>query len=292
MACSTCARADLADVNAALAALGAPGAEGFNAIARRFGIAKPSLARHRDGCVRKPASAPPVAIVPAAPVAPAVTEEERWEGVRSRGYFHGRPGPGRVCSVCRSPVRAAIEAALGRGEPWFTIARTVEGAPSHDAIRNHARKCIPRAVREAIEGREIGGPLRVVEDLADVREAAMQLLGEAQQLVHEAREVHERAGKAAHCEACGFGAEAAAEIQASTLLKIRTAAEIAAKASRILQIVGRATGEIAIGAGDIAKHPAFAKLARLIGEAVADCDACSRAVELALDPPGERAAAA
>lgn len=297
MACSTCTRTDLAVVNAALAAAdrGDPGVEGINGIARRFGIVKTSLIRHRDNCVRTGKSPVPTRIdlasIPhVAPASEPPRPPPRGPAVvvpiNRHPTFSGRAGAGRQCLVCASPNRHRIEEALMRGVPWYRASKTIEGAPSKDSIRRHARRCIPDVLTRAHAAADASFALRVSEDIDDTRDIAMALLGEAHSLAEDAHELHEKCASAKPCSECGMTSEVIAELQESTLKKVAQASQVAERAARILEVAGKITGEIR-PEGSLVKHPDWPALARAIAEAVAGCDGCSRSLESILDPrPG------
>jgi hypothetical protein len=280
MGCSTCARPDVADINAALES----GSEGFNRIARRFDITKPSLARHRDNCIpRLRAEGDPICVGQKATQVPAVVEMTPAVGpvatvapASDRApTFKGKPGAGRPCLTCSSPAREQIEDALLRAVPFLTISKTIDGAPSHDAIRNHATGCIPVKIkRAAAEGGNVQA-LKIAGDLHGLRDAAMGLLEKATGLVSKL--TADGGGMA------GSGDDGADPAVVNMNL-LRGAADVASKAKGILELCGKFSGEIrTVVDVDIRKAVQWPRFVTAVSEAVADCDDCSRRVEAALE---------
>ena len=82
------------------------------------------------------------------------------------------------CTICSSPNRAEIEAALVKGTPLRQIEAKYRRAKS--SIDRHARQCVPQAIAKAAEAREI--------KLADVLlEEVEALHSTAKEILHEAR---------------------------------------------------------------------------------------------------------
>lgn len=301
MGCTTCARPDVADINAALVAK----TDGFNQIARRFEIAKPSLARHRDNCLPKlrasdaptsagiiptqvpavvettPTTAPGVSVaINATQVPPEVCEGVKPTQVEPASdratTFKGKPGAGRPCLTCSSPAREQIEDALLRAVPFLTISKTIDGAPSHDAIRNHATGCIPDKIkRAAAEGGNVQA-LKIAGDLHGLRDAAMGFLEKATGLVSK---ITADGGGFA-----GGGGDDGADPAMVNMTLLRGAADVASKAKGILELCGKFSGEIRnVVEIDIRKAAQWPRFVAAVGEAVADCDECSRRVEAALE---------
>lgn len=291
MGCTTCARPDVADINAALVAK----ADGFNQIARRFNIAKPSLARHRDNCLPNvaptaegdaavettPTTAPGVSVaINATQVPPEVCEGVKPTQVEPASdrapTFKGKPGPGRPCLTCASSARAEIEEALLRGTPYLTVSNAIDGAPSHDAIRNHATNCIPdKLKRAAAEGNNVQA-LKIAGDLHGLRDAAMGLLEKATGLVSKL--AADGGGFA------GGGGDDGADPAMANMMLLRGAADVANKAKGILELCGKFSGEIRnVVEIDIRKAAQWPRFTASVAEAVADCDRCSRRVEAALE---------
>lgn len=284
MGCTTCARPDVADINAALES----GTEGFNKIARRFEIAKPSLARHRDNCIPKlrasdaptsagiiPTQAPAVVemtpMAAAATMPPVATVEPASDRAPT---FKGKPGAGRPCLTCSSPAREQIEDALLRAVPFLTISKTIDGAPSHDAIRNHATGCIPDKIRRAAaEGGNVQA-LKIAGDLHGLRDAAMGFLEKATGLVST---------RAADGGGVAGSGDDGADPAVVNMNLLRGAADVASKAKGILELCGKFSGEIrTVVDFDIRKAVQWPRFVKAVSDAVADCDECSRRVAAAL----------
>ncbi len=85
----------------------------------------------------------------------------------------------RVCTICSSPNRAAIDEALASGEPNRRIAARVGCAES--SIRRHLEKHLPGAIVKAHEAREVA--------------RADDLLGLLREGVKDARRLRQKAEK-------------------------------------------------------------------------------------------------
>lgn len=250
-ACSTCARVDVSSINDALfaASRGDPGAETIGAIARRTGIPKTSLLRHRGH---------------AAGTVEGVHAAERVTPARARvATPTGRPGPGSPCMTCQSPKRVEIERMLCNGAPFAAIAREIPGAPSHDSIRNHAQRCIPDAYRTARAEGSADVVQRIASDLGEVRDLAMSMLRKAHDLVDEANERKDHD---------------------ATTSRIKDAAAILRAAKDVLQLCGGVTGELRervdVDITEARRWPVFVESVAL---SVAGCRECSSRVAEALE---------
>lgn len=280
--CSTCQRPDIAAVNADLLASLSDDGPSINGLAKKYGIAKTSLLRHRrclDRASPVEAQTPPVEVAPVAAQTPEVVPASD----RSPAY-KGKPGPGRPCCVCSSPVRAEIERLAMAKTPWLRIEREVEGAPSHDSIRDHCRRCVPDLLRRAHAESDNVEALRISEDLADIRGTARRLLGEAERLVEEARAAL-AATPSDPCDTCGSSPAAAG---ANLMRTIKQAADVMGKAKDVLRLVGGFTGELRERVEiDIREAKHWPRFLKAISDAVCDCEDCSERVTSALEKLGD-----
>lgn len=196
--CSICSRPDRAAIDAACSR-GEPG----RVIAARYQVSRTTLLRHaghrdtkpeniiqsalpaRDvtgvtprnacGSATEPGStSPPVEVLP--PEAPPaedlvvyVQELARAHEVARDPDASPRAGKGGRCAVCGSPLRAEIDAALCQGiAPLRISAQMGPLSPSDDAIRYHARTCIPSLLagsNEALKRKILGTIVQQIEAL-------------------------------------------------------------------------------------------------------------------------------
>lgn len=282
--CSICQHPERTAIDASL------GKDGPNATARAFGIAKTSLLRHRDAghvagvqsttapAAPPPSSSshwtapPPTSRTPVLAVTPAPTRAPT---------FTGRPTAGRQCKTCGSPARADIEAELLAGTPRWRIARDVPGAPSVDSIDHHARRCIPDLIRHALAETGAKGALTIGHRIVEMVDGVMSALQDVEAAASKVRELYE-APAAGACSACGTSPDAA-DRHRLMVTTAKATAEIARKAVSVLALAGKFTGEIRERVEvDIRTAKDWPAFTAAIGEAVADCDACSHRVEEAL----------
>lgn len=294
MACKICQHPDRTAIEATLAK------EGPRAAERAHNVPKTTLLRHRDSCL---AGAGAQSITPstAAPSTPPTSSTSHWTApapsqppptsrtpvlvvtpASTRApTFSGRSGPGRQCHTCSSPVRAEIEAMLCAGVPRWRIARDVPGAPAEDSIRRHARNCIPALITQARAEAGAHAALTIGDRVAEMVEGMEAALADIQAAAARARELYE-APAAGQCATCGHSPDAD-ERHRMMVTTAKAAAEVAAKMAAVLTLAGKYTGELDRGRADIrdaAQWPAFT---RSISRAVAGCEACSKAVETALE---------
>jgi hypothetical protein len=83
----------------------------------------------------------------------------------------------RTCTICSSPERPAIEAALVTGTGYRDIAGRY--GLSKSAVERHRADHIPRAVAEAHEAREEAQALDIVRQLKAINGAALAILHDA-----------------------------------------------------------------------------------------------------------------
>lgn len=93
--------------------------------------------------------------------------------------------PGRACSVCIHPARAAIDAALISGQNHGSLSREHKLSP--DAISRHARRHVSAAeanAAPAIVGE--AGPVDVLTDMTALRSRLLKQMRKAE-LEHDTR---------------------------------------------------------------------------------------------------------
>lgn len=277
--CTTCARSDIAAVNADLLASLSDAGPSINSIAKKYDIAKTSLLRHRR-CLDRVAASEPTAPPPAPdPPAPVVVPADDRDPA-----YKGKPGPGRPCIVCSSPVRTEIERLAMAKVPWLRIHQNVEGSPSHDSIRDHCRRCVPDLLKRAHAESDNVEALRISEDLADIRGTARRLLGEAERLVEEATAALAATPKDP-CATCGSSPAGA---RADLMRTVKQAADVMGKAKDVLRLVGGFTGELRERVEiDIREAKGWPRFVAAVSDAVGGCDDCADRVATALEKLGD-----
>lgn len=188
--------------------------------------------------------------------------------------FSGRAGAGRPCETCKSPARAEIERRLLAGEPHLTISRAVPGAPSHDAIGNHAHRCIPDLIRQAGADRDRAAGVKLADHVNKMVAEVMSLAADARVIVDEAKAA---AAVAVACDECGNLPGPASQIQA-----VRAAAEVIGKAANVLTVAGKFSGELDKGRADIRDSRQWTAFVMALTTAPT-CDGCCEALAKVLE---------
>jgi hypothetical protein len=85
----------------------------------------------------------------------------------------------RLCTVCSSPEREAINEALVAGEVYRGIARRF--AVSEDALARHRKDHIPTALTKAVEAKEVATAGDLLAQIQDLQQRAMAMLTRAEE---------------------------------------------------------------------------------------------------------------
>lgn len=128
---------------------------------------------------------------------------------------------------------------------------------------------MPELVKRAAAESGVARVASMAPNLDKLRDSAMALVADAEALMHEARRAYDLD-------------PASPEAQQFAIASQRTVGESLGKAKSILEIVGKLTGETCDASTDIRKSPDWPAFIEAIGDAVADCEECSLAVEAAV----------
>jgi len=185
--CPVGGRHDAAELNAALLQVGQDGAESLSAIARRTGLAKSSLSRHRNDCLggaggvpsegqEEPPSSRPERPVPRAPERSKTVRNAAGTGSGTGIVGLHVPNPGddpktAPRKIAQVELEASAMALRKKGWSNADIARKLQVAPA--------------TVADALERVQIRLALRAEKDATDLADDARALRGRAMDLLEQ-----------------------------------------------------------------------------------------------------------
>lgn len=106
-----------------------------------------------------------------------------------------RQGPGRVCTCCSSPRRRDIDRMLCSGMSAKAIEAALRpGGPSDDAIRHHARVCVPGLLagsNEALKRKMLGTLVEQIETLTRRTTELLDALEDGGEIPHRLGAIRE-----------------------------------------------------------------------------------------------------
>jgi hypothetical protein len=233
--CGLCRSEQRAAIDAAILNRGE---KSWRTLATELGLPRPTVQRHAPHAVAVPVVEPPAPVAPPSEPAPL------------------KPRKGHPCETCRSPHRAAIEAAVFELAPVKAIEARFPDGPSDNSIQRHITKCL----RDRLEA---SGPDVREELVRGARDEARGLLAKARNLLNAA-------------ETDGSYADRARTITA---------------AKGIVELLGRITGELGADVEvRIVESPRWVELRDRILDALVPFPDALAAVVAALPPPPPRLA--
>jgi len=246
--CTICQRPDARKIAADLAA----GEMSLAAICNKYRIAKTTLLRHRDKCLRPP-PAPEVRIITTTP------------SKSPRPHVYGRTN---LCTICRDPHRKAIDKMLIDGSTGRAI---VEKYPdvSRTSVMRHRDGCIADLLH--VVAAETNGKLAfsVITQLEELRERVWDIMGEAERLVEEAKAELQTASTP--------------DLRQEQRQNIAVAGGMMNTARQLLELCAKITGELNNKSEHLVRDASdWGPLKKAFVGAVVDCAGCTDRVLRAL----------